>query len=140
MNYPPFQSVLQSFKQLFITKKTSVRFTVQIILLLILFYSLGGAAFGHQIYGHALELQPYNENYTLLGTRKSDGTLLDIAQFPLPTSSTNIPLAVDATITGTYHLSATDMDLPAGTQLYLYDTQTGLMDELLDYVFTISKA
>ncbi|WP_234571835.1 T9SS type A sorting domain-containing protein [Rhodohalobacter sp. 614A] len=96
-----------------------------------------------QIYGDALELQPYSENYTLLGTRKNDGTLLDIAQFSLPEPSTEIPLAVEATIPGTYHLSATDIDLPAGTQFYLHDRQTGqtmLIDESLDYTFTISQA
>ena len=92
--------------------------------------------------GDALELQPYTEQYTLLGARKAGGAMLDIAHFPLPDEQTGIPLSMNATQSGTYTLSATDVDLPPGTRLYLHDRQTGetvLIDEGAEYSFTMNE-
>ena len=75
--------------------------------------------------GEALELQPLDAGYTLLAVRKTGGTLLDIAHYPLDTKNLQIPLAVETTQSGAFTLSATDVDIPAGMNLYLYDRQTG---------------
>lgn len=92
--------------------------------------------------GDALELQPLSAHHAVLGTRKGDGTLMDIAHFPTEAPGLEIPLAVDATRTGTFTLSATDVDLPAGMSLYLHDRQTGesmaISDSGFEYEFHLT--
>ena len=77
------------------------------------------------VYGDALELQPLSEQYALFGSRKADGTLSDIGHFPMPTDDLKIPVHLDATQPGTYNITATDLDLPPGSELYLHDLETG---------------
>src|SRR5690625_3338917 len=75
--------------------------------------------------GDALELLPLSENYAVLGARKADGSLMDIAHFPADESDLEIPLVVDAARSGEFTLTATDLDLPVGMTLYLHDRHTG---------------
>nr|WP_255695611.1 T9SS type A sorting domain-containing protein [Rhodohalobacter sp. 614A] len=93
-----------------------------------------------RVYGDAIELQPLSEEYALFASRKVDGTLSDIGHFPMPTEEINIPVSVQATQPGTYSISATDLDIPVGTELYLYDQHTGEsvpITSSLDYSFTL---
>src|SRR5690625_4141499 len=50
---------------------------------------------------------------------------MDIAHFPADESDLEIPLVVDATRSGEFTLTATDLDLPVGMTLYLHDRHTG---------------
>lgn len=94
--------------------------------------------------GEALELQPLAANYAMLGARKADGTLMDIAHFPLGEQDLEIPLAVEATQSGKFTIRATDLDLPAGMVLYLHDRQRGesmsIDDETFEYSFSIENS
>lgn len=96
--------------------------------------------------GDALKLDPLAEQYALLGARKADGNLMDIAHYPLKLDEgefLEIPVSAEATEPGTYTLSAAEMDRPAGMTLYLHDRQTGestLIEEGFTYSFTINHA
>ncbi|WP_234573342.1 FG-GAP-like repeat-containing protein [Rhodohalobacter sp. 614A] len=88
--------------------------------------------------GEALELQSFSADYAVLGTHKSDGTLMDIAHYPSGMPDLEIPLAVDATRSGKYTITATDLDLPAGMSLYLYDQKKEQSTEIADSSFAYS--
>lgn len=94
------------------------------------------------VYGDALKLQPLSREYALLGARKPDGTLLDIGHFPLNSPEIEIPVHFNATKNGTYTITATDLNLPPGSDLYFSDRQTGesmLIDNRFEYSFTNSQ-
>src|SRR5690625_6367275 len=72
--------------------------------------------------GEAQKLQPLSEEYAILGVRKADGQLKDVAHYPSSTETTlEIPLTVQTTQAGSYTLRVTDLVLPAGLELYLQD-------------------
>jgi choice-of-anchor A domain-containing protein len=92
-----------------------------------------------QMYGDAFELNPFSEQYALLGALKGND-MFDIGQFPME-DGTEIPLAIETTLTGEYTLSATDFELPAGTELVFVDKDKGLklpVDEDFSYTFTMN--
>ncbi|MCC5905452.1 MAG: T9SS type A sorting domain-containing protein [Balneolaceae bacterium] len=96
-------------------------------------------------YGDALQLYPFTEQYSVLATQKEEGDFFDIGHFPNPSinEKMEIPLYIDISASGTYTLTATDLDLPAATTLFLRDLQTGetvRIDHNFEYSFTVSKA
>lgn len=96
-------------------------------------------------YGDAVKLVPLTANHAILSSEKEDGTMLDIGHFPMPAinESIAIPLHVNATESGTFTLTATDFDIPAGISLYLKDTETGDVTEInnqFEYSFTLTAA
>ncbi|MCC5942359.1 MAG: T9SS type A sorting domain-containing protein [Balneolaceae bacterium] len=95
------------------------------------------------VYGDALKLQPLTREHAIFGTRKSDETLLDIGHFLLYNPEIEIPVHFNATKNGTYTITATDLNLPSGPDLYFSDLQTGeskLIDNRFEYSFTNSRA
>src|SRR5690625_4411415 len=89
----------------------------------------------------ALKLDPMAEKYALLAARKSDGTLVDIGHYPFPGSDDGLSIPVHLTTThgGTYPLTATDLDIPAGSELYFEDLHTGQkmpITSSFEYTFT----
>jgi len=92
-----------------------------------------------QMYGDAFELNPFTQEYALLGTLKGND-MFDIGQFPME-DGTEIPLAIETTLTGEYTLTATDFELPAGTELVFVDKDKGLrlpFNEDFSYTFTMN--
>lgn len=99
-----------------------------------------GASF-ERMRGDAFELQPFTQDFALFGTRKGDD-LFDIGRFPLG-DDVQVPVSVETTLPGSYSISATDFDLPAGYNLVFVDRQENVsipMDENFAYQFTISQA
>ena len=96
----------------------------------------------NRIEDEALELQPLSIDYAILGARKTDGMLMDIAHFPLDVQDLEIPLAVEATQSGSFTITATDLDLPAGMSLYLYDRKNGrsipITNSSFEYSFSLN--
>ena len=93
--------------------------------------------------GDALELMPMTANYAIFGTRKLDGTLMDIGHYPTPDEETEIFLGFETTKSGNYILRATDFDLSYSTDLYLVDTENGesiRIDENFRYEFSVNQA
>ena len=89
----------------------------------------------------ALKLDPMAEKYALLAARKSDGTLVENGHYPLPGSDNGLSIPVHLTTThgGTYTLTATDLDIPAGSELYFEDLHTGQkmpITSSFEYTFT----
>jgi hypothetical protein len=96
-------------------------------------------------YGDALQLYPYTQQYAVLATQKEEGELTDIGHFPIASGDDKleIPLYTDVTAAGTYILTATDLDLPVTTTLFLKDLYTGetvQIDNQFEYSFTVSQA
>lgn len=94
--------------------------------------------------GEAQKLQPLSEEYAILGVRKADGQLKDVAHYPSSTETTlEIPLTVQTTQAGSYTLRVTDLDLPAGLELYLQDRHLGKTIPLTtaaEYSFTMDAS
>lgn len=94
----------------------------------------------YRMKGDAYELEPFSENYVLMGTRKGD-ELFDIAQFPdQPGSEMN--LHIETTTAGSYTLTATDLQLSEGKKLLFTDTQENItlsLDDSFEYQFTIGQ-
>lgn len=96
-----------------------------------------------QTLGDAFELQPLSAEYAMFGTRKSDGTIFDIAHLPVPDQDFKIPVALEVTRNGTYTIQATDFNLMLTHDLYFTDLETERsirIDENFSYTFTINQA
>ncbi|MCC5942508.1 MAG: T9SS type A sorting domain-containing protein [Balneolaceae bacterium] len=98
-----------------------------------------------QVYGDALQLYPFQEEYAVLSSEKPEYGLLDIGHYPLPNheEEVKIPLYADVSVSGSFTISATDLDLPATMNLFLKDVKTGIITEIddqMEYTFTISQA
>lgn len=78
--------------------------------------------------GDAIQLMPFENNYATLSTRKNNGDLMDIGHFPIPGQDEeySIPLQANITKTGTYTISATDLNIPSGLNFVLHDLKTGV--------------
>ncbi|MEX0778685.1 MAG: T9SS type A sorting domain-containing protein [Balneolales bacterium] len=93
--------------------------------------------------GDGLKLQPFLSDYALLATQSENNLLLDINHLPLSNNLPALPLHISATRSGTYALSATQMNLPHDWTVTLTDNQTGksvVMDTLTSYEFEIASA
>jgi hypothetical protein len=94
-----------------------------------------------KIKGDALELIPFTEDYVLLGTKKGED-ILDIAMFP-DSENSDIPLHVESTQSGTFTLSATDVNINFAGPLYLTDMleeKSMLITPDFNYTFSINRA
>ncbi|MEX0720771.1 MAG: hypothetical protein WD059_08900 [Balneolaceae bacterium] len=92
--------------------------------------------------GDALQLDPLSYNYALIASKKSDSILYDIGHVPVPESDFELPLAIEATKAGAYTLSATQLNLSAGSELYFEDRQENTrikLDESFSYEFQIQQ-
>jgi len=91
----------------------------------------------------ALELTPLTDRYTLMSTKKSDGVLLTIGQFPVPDENFEIPVSIETTDPGSYTLEATDFNLSIPYDLYFVDTEEEVsirMDNNFSYNFDLNQA
>lgn len=91
--------------------------------------------------GDAYELVPFKDEYALLASKKGD-ELFDIGQFP-DHPETVIPLHVEATLPGVYSISATDLNLRPGMNLFFKDNNEEVLipvDDRFSYQFTIDQA
>jgi hypothetical protein len=76
--------------------------------------------------GDAWQLDPISENYALLASHKSDGFLFDIADFPVNSSDIySIPVLAEASTSGTYTLTVSDIELDSIENLTITDRLTG---------------
>jgi len=91
----------------------------------------------------ALELTPLTDRYTLMSTKKSDGVLLTIGQFPVPDENFEIPVSIESTDPGIYTVKATDFNLSLPYDLYFIDTEEERsirMDKNFSYDFYVNQA
>lgn len=89
-----------------------------------------------RLYGDAYELHPFTEHYALFGTRKGD-EIFDIGRFPLQ-DGVEIPMVIETTLSGEYTISATDFQIPPGTELLFVDKEKNIslpVDENFSYIF-----
>lgn len=87
----------------------------------------------------ALELQPMSTEYAMLGTKKADGTIYDIGHYPIPDEEFEIPVSLETTRPGYFTITATDLDLSFGSDLYFIDLQEEesiRIDENFSYQFS----
>ena len=85
----------------------------------------------------AIRLTPLSSNYMVLATEKLDGSVLSIADFPSHEQSLIIPLHVESTTSGTYSITAADLDINPNWTLKLQDTLTGqVVDITSDFEYT----
>lgn len=92
--------------------------------------------------GDALQLMPFDQHYAVFASLK-DGNLYDIGRFPSLFEEVVIPVNVEVTRAGTYTIRATDMELPAGVDLMLRDTETGqsvAIEDGMEYTFIVGNA
>ncbi len=105
-------------------------------------FSFGPNGSMDQTRGDAHQLMPLSGHYALLAGDKNDD-LFDISVLPTPDEQFEIPLYVEATIPGTYTLSASHFNISSREQLYLEDRSNGRavpIDGNLAYEFTIDGA
>lgn len=87
----------------------------------------------------ALELQPMSPEYAMLGTKKADGTIYDIGHYPIPDDAFEIPVSLETTRSGYFTITATDLDLSFGADLYFIDLvkkESIRIDENFSYQFS----
>ena len=90
----------------------------------------------------ALELTPLTDRYTLMSTKKSDGVMLTIGQFPVPDENFEIPVSIESTDPGLYTLKATDFNLSIPYDLYFIDKEEKRsirVDKNFTYDFYLSQ-
>ncbi len=76
--------------------------------------------------GDAWQLTPMSENYTLLASQKSENLLFDIADFPFISNDTfTIPIVAEASKSGTYTLTVSDLQLDTIRDLMITDRLSG---------------
>lgn len=83
----------------------------------------------------ALQFQPLSLEYSLLASKLTDGTLLDINNLPVDLQETvRFPLIVESTQSGTHTLRVTELNLPTGYEVSILDNVTSLEHPLtLDF-------
>lgn len=75
----------------------------------------------------ALQFQPLSLEYSLLASKLTDGTLLDINNLPVDLQETvRFPLIVESTQSGTHTLRVTELNLPTGYEVSILDNVTSL--------------
>ncbi|MDG5766319.1 T9SS type A sorting domain-containing protein [Balneolales bacterium ANBcel1] len=106
-----------------------------------LVFGQGGSM--EQAYGDAHQLMPLSSDYALIASEKA-GDLFDIGMMPLPSTtadkSLEIPLHVEASLPGTYTITATDVDVAFAESLFLEDRSLGIVKPIspsFSYEFTI---
>ncbi|MDG5766312.1 T9SS type A sorting domain-containing protein [Balneolales bacterium ANBcel1] len=77
-----------------------------------------------RVYGDAQQLAPLSADFAILATEKA-GSLFDISILPEPEESFEIPLRVQASRSGTYTITATDVDLAFQMPLMLENRRSG---------------
>lgn len=86
----------------------------------------GDAEIGHDN-SDALQFQPLSLEYSLLASKLTDGTLLDINNLPVDLQETvRFPLIVESTQSGTHTLRVTELNLPTGYEVSILDNVTSL--------------
>ena len=93
----------------------------------------------NRIKGDAYELEPYSQDYTLLGTKKGD-EVFDIGHFPDQTGS-DIPLLIESTLSGTFSLRATNLEIGSEMKLIFTDREENIslpIDEEFHYQFELN--
>lgn len=84
---------------------------------------------------------PFEQDYAVLSSMK-EVELYDIGRFPSALQELYIPVTVEVTRAGMYTIRVTDLELPAGAELYLHDQQTGIRERLtedMEYTFRINQ-
>ncbi len=102
----------------------------------------GNGSLDERTAGDAWQLSPMSADYALLATEKPGAGLMDIGHFPLLGDELVIPLVAEATRTGSYTLTVTDLH-DGDAQLYLNDLEAGRsfhLEEGLSYEFTLNHA
>lgn len=95
-----------------------------------------------RIKGDAYKLEPFTEEFVLLGTRKQD-EIFDIGHFPAIDEQLQIPLAIETTTPGRYTLTVSDLELPMNKNLVLIDTERSEIIPLtkdMRYEFRVNQA
>jgi hypothetical protein len=93
--------------------------------------------------GDALKLMPFSTEYSIFGARKSTGTITDIGHFPIPEEDMELNMSFESTMAGEYTITATDLDLSFGKDLFLVDLVENVsipVDENLEYTFSITNS
>lgn len=76
------------------------------------------------VQGDTWKLRPMNGEFGLLATQKSDGSIFDIGHFPiLPDETYSIPVYVETTRYGKFHIRLTDIQIAPDMKLYFVDTK-----------------
>ncbi|TVR14291.1 MAG: T9SS C-terminal target domain-containing protein [Balneolaceae bacterium] len=104
------------------------------------FSTLG--SYTEQVLGDALKLEPLNNRFARLAVQKAD-VLYDIAHLSHESEHAELPLDVSATQSGSFTLSATDVNLPDSLTVYLVDHELKRQERITDgfnYQLTIRSS